>query len=271
MVRKALESISGSIAAMFLKDAIKKGYGLEIPSLGIKTGEIMTDIFVNDVRPDNDASLELIPKIETFQELQHAFGLDVDRSQGEQRATSGQRYWRLIGFEVRTGIAAFLTQIKDANGSPADQILVYNNWPGADSLSTPANPPYFSNAGAGFTDGSGVQGAPYSGGAVTGPNGGVYNIWPSADPAGGTRIASDMAVRLGWIGGTDHLTANPIFKDTLKGPTLPPSGDVAKLVVFDALGGRVGEVALVSGQGFGGRIALFSDGIEQSHVNLDEG
>ena len=34
--KNALTSISGSIAAMFLKDAIKKGYGMEIPSLGIK-------------------------------------------------------------------------------------------------------------------------------------------------------------------------------------------------------------------------------------------
>jgi hypothetical protein len=75
-----------------------------------------------------------------------------------------------------------------------------------------------------------------------------------------------MATKLGWIGGTDHLTANPIFKDTLKGSA--PSGNGAKLVVFDASGDLVGEVGLKSGQGNGGRIALFMDDEEQSHVEL---
>lgn len=34
--KNALTSVSSGIAAMFLKDAIGKGYGMEIPSLGIK-------------------------------------------------------------------------------------------------------------------------------------------------------------------------------------------------------------------------------------------
>lgn len=34
--RRGLSSISDSLAAMFLRDAIKKGCGMEIPSLGIK-------------------------------------------------------------------------------------------------------------------------------------------------------------------------------------------------------------------------------------------
>jgi len=91
----------------------------------------------------------------------------------------------------------------------------------------------------------------------------------AADPEGGARIASDMATRLGWIGGTDHLTANPIFQDVIKGGTMPPPETGAKLVVFDADGGLVGEVTLQSGQGSGGRIALFSGGAEQSYVNLE--
>jgi hypothetical protein len=228
------------------------------------------DIFVNDVRANDDNSLGLVPRIETFEELKQVFGLDVDTSLGGDVVTAGQRYWKLVGFEVRTGVAAFLTQIKDQTGNPADQILVYNHWPSAGQLPSSPNPPYFPNGGAGFTDGNGVQGAPYSGGAVTGENGGPYYIWPSADPPGGARIASDMASRLGWIGGTDHLTANPIFQDTLKGGTTPPpSGDEAKLVVFDNDGNLVGSVALVTGQGTGGRIALFSGGVEQAHVELE--
>lgn len=35
-MKNILLAVSGSLAAMFLKDAIKKGYGMEIPSLGIK-------------------------------------------------------------------------------------------------------------------------------------------------------------------------------------------------------------------------------------------
>jgi hypothetical protein len=232
-------------------------------------GGNMSDIFVNDVRDEEDESLNLIPRIETFEELKRVFGLDVDTSLGGDAVQAGQRYWKLIGFEVRTGVAAFLTQIKDQSNNPADKILVYNHWPSASQLPIPADPPYFSNANAGFTDGSGVQGAPYSGGAVTGPNGGPYYIWPSADPPGGPRIASDMAARLGWIGGTDHLTANPIFQDTLKGGTIPPPNGQSELRVFDNSGLFVGRVALSSGQGSGGRIALFNEGVEQSYVELE--
>lgn len=233
----------------------------------IDNGDNMSDIFVNDVRANDDASLNVIPRIETYADLQQAFGLDVDRTHGESRAQTGQRYWRLVGFEVRTGVAAFLTQVKEADGSPAEGIVVFNQWPDAPALPSNVDPKYFQNGRGGFTDGSGVQGAPYGGGAVTGPNGGPYNIWLSSDPAGGTRIGSDMAARLGWIGGTDHLTANPIFQDVVKRGTPPPSGQ-AELRVFDDDNNLVGRVSLVSGQGTGGRIAVFNGGSEQGHVDL---
>jgi hypothetical protein len=235
----------------------------------VDNGGSMSDIFVNDVRANDDASLDLVPRIETFEDLQQRFGLDVDRTHGESRAQPGQRFWRLVGFEVRTGVAAFLTQVKDINGNPAKDILVFNHWPGADGLPDGVDPKYFPNATGGFTDSSGVQGAPYSGGAVTGPNGGPYHIWLSSDPPGGKRIGSDSASRLGWIGGTDHLTANPIFQDVLKSGSPPPDNGDAKLVVFDASGDFVGEVALTSGKGAGGRIALFSGNVERSHVELE--
>lgn len=228
--------------------------------------KIMNDIYVNDVRSEDDQSLNLVPRITNFEQLKEYFGLDIDRSQGENKTQHGQRYWKLVGFEVRTGVAAFLTQVKAANGSPAGDILIFNHWPSAPGLSSSANPPYFPNATAGFTDVSGVQGAPYGGGAVTGADGGVYYIWPSADPPGGNRVASDMATKLGWIGGTDHLTANPIFQDTLKEAPLP-SGN-AKLVVFDQYGNEVGYTELHTGPGTGGRIALFVDGNEEGYTSL---
>jgi len=190
----------------------------------IDNGGGMTDIFINDVRANDDASLAIVPRIETYEELQQAFGLSVDTSKGAQRAASGQRYWAIVGFEVRVGIAAYLTQVKEADNSPADQILVFRHWPGAGELPSAIDPDYFPNAEGGFTDANGVQGSPYGGGSVTGPNGGPDYIWLSSDPPGGARIGSDMAARLGWIGGTDHLTANPIFQDVVKGDggTTPP-------------------------------------------------
>lgn len=230
----------------------------------------MSDIFVNDVRAADDNSLDLIPRIETFEELKQVFGLDVDTSLGGDKVQPGQRYWKLVGFEVRTGVAAFLTQVKEMDGSPADRILVYNNWPSAPSLPSPADPAYFSNAKGGFTDGSGVQGAPYGGGAVTGPNGGPYNIWPSADPAGGARVAADCAIRLGWIGGTDHLTANGIWQDTVKegDTTPPPEVGEAKLVVYDPAGNEVGYFPLLTGGGSGGRMTLVIDGEDRGYFPM---
>jgi hypothetical protein len=78
-----------------------------------------------------------------------------------------------------------------------------------------------------------------------------------------------MAVRLGWWGGTDHLTPNPIFQAVRKGDGQPPSSGQSELRVFDNSGLFVGRVALSSGQGSGGRIALFNEGIEQSYVELE--
>jgi len=184
----------------------------------------MSDIFVNDVRPEGDESLNLIPRIETFEELQQHFGLDVVTGQGGDAVLDGQRYWRIIGFEVRTGVAAYLTQVKTSSGDPASTILVYRHWPDAPTFEQAPNPDYFLNGVGGFTDANGVQGSGYGGGSVTGEDGGPDYIWCSADPPGGSRIASDMASKLGWIGGTDHLTANPIFQDVMKGSTPPPGG-----------------------------------------------
>lgn len=229
----------------------------------------MTDIFVNDVRANDNASLSLIPRIATFEELKQWFGLDVDTSKGEERAANGQRYWRIVGFEVRTGIAAFMPQVKRLSGDPAPDILVFRHFPGSVGFPASIDPEYFTSGEAGFTDSNGVKGIPYGDGNVTGENGGVDHIWLSSDPPGGKRIGSDMASRLGWIGGTDHLTANPIFRDTLKGDTtIPPAGD-SRLVVYDKQGIEVGYTALISGGGTSGRIALVTDGQELAYVRLE--
>jgi hypothetical protein len=63
----------------------------------------------------------------------------------------------------------------------------------------------------GFTDDNGVIGMPYSHGSMGGPGGGPDVIWVSASPPGKQPQFSDAASGLGWIGGTDHLSPNPIF------------------------------------------------------------
>lgn len=177
----------------------------------------MSSIFVNDVRSSDDPSMELVPRIYTFSELKSIFGLDIDTSQGAQRTSVGKRYWALVGFEVRSGIASYLTQVKLISDKPAENILVFRHWPDAPELPTDIDPKYFSNADAGFTDSNGIKGDAYGGGSVTGANGGPDYIWVSSDPIqAGNRSGSDMACKLGWIGGTNHLTANPIFLDSLK-------------------------------------------------------
>ncbi len=185
----------------------------------------MSDIFVNDVRVSDDASLELVPRIETFEGLQQAFGLEVNISQGKAKANDGERYWQLVGFEVRTGIAAYLPQVKTMSNDPAPNIIVFRHWPDAPPFASPVDPGYFSNGVGDFTNQDGIMSFGYGGGSVTDEDGGPDYIWPSADPLGGDRIASDMASKLGWIGGTDHLTANPIFQDVMKGSEPPPPGN----------------------------------------------
>ncbi len=198
----------------------------------------MDEIFVDDVRAADDSSLDLVQRIENFEQLQTVFGLEVDLSLGEELAQNGEHYWRLIGFEVRTGIASYLPQVQEADGTPSALILVWRRWPDAETQPEGViSPAYFGNQGdGGFTDGSGVRGSPYGGGSVTGPDGGPDSLWCNDDTKpGGARVGSDLATKLGWIGGTDHLTANPIFRDVIKGDSdngePPISGDLIELKI----------------------------------------
>jgi hypothetical protein len=229
------------------------------------------EIFVDDLRADNDDSLNLVPRITTFAQLKKVFKLDVDHSLGRDAVANGELYWAIIGFYLRTGVAAFIPKVLGANGQPVPPpgTLVFAHWPSAPDFPAAVNPPYHSNAVGGFTNINGDIGFGYSGGAVTGSNGGVYDIWVSADPPQGTRFYSDAATRLGWFGGTDHLTPHPIFQAVRKGEVAPPPSGKGELRVYDKSGAFVGTLGLKSGASSGGRIALFDEGIEQSHVDFD--
>ncbi len=194
----------------------------------------MAEIFINDVRADDDPSLEPVPRVTSFQQLQDIFHLDVDTSLGEDRANEGEQYWALVGFELRTGAKAYIPQIKLIDNLSASNIVVFRHFPSADTFPDPVNPPYFPNGVGGFTDVNGVIGFEYTGSSAFGANGGPDYIWVSADPPGGLRQHSDMASRLGWHGATAHLTPNPIFRAMVKtgnGPIdPPPNGDNANLI-----------------------------------------
>jgi hypothetical protein len=232
--------------------------------------QAVTDVFVDDIRADDDESLNLVPRITTFAQLKDVFKLDIDHSLGYDATPPGELYWAIIGFYIRTGIAAFIPKVLGENGLPLPPpgTFVFAHWPGAPQFPESVNPNYHSNAVGGFTNTEGDIGFGYSGGAVVGEGGGVYDIWVSADPPHGTRFYSDAAIRLGWFGGTDHLTANPIFQAVRKTGVTPPPGGQAELRVFDNSGLFIGYAPLETGQGSGGRIALYSGDVEQSYIRL---
>ncbi len=227
-------------------------------------------ISVDDLRDNDDDSLDLVPRITTFAQLKDVFKLDIDYSLGRDSTPPGEFYWAVTGFYLRTGTAAFIPKVLAQNEQPVPPpgAFVFAHWPGAPEFSDTPNPFYHSNAVGGFTNANGDVGFGYSGGAVTGGGGGVYDIWVSADPPViGTRFYSDAAIRLGWWGGTDHLTPNPIFQAVRKPGAQPPIRD-SRLVVYDKQGIEVGFLTLVT-DGGGGRIALVVDDQELSSAKLE--
>jgi hypothetical protein len=229
----------------------------------------LDQVFVDDLRDNDDDSLSLVPRITTFSQLKEVFKLDINYSLGRDATPDGELYWALVGFYLRTGIAAFIPQVLTETGQAAPDIFVFAHWPSAPAFPDIPNPNYHNNAVGGYTNINGDVGFGYSGDAVVGGDGGVYDIWVSADPPQGTRFFSDMAIRLGWWGGTDHLTPNPIFRVTRKGGAQPPPTGASRLVVYDNQGDEVGYTPLISGPGTGGRIALVTDGKELAYVGLE--
>lgn len=183
-------------------------------------GDEMTDeIFVNDVRQAGDSSLGPVPRITTYTQLQQVFGLTVDRSKGWDACPAGKQCWKLVGFEVRPGAAEFIAQVKGLDGNLSNVSILTNfNWPNAPHEYDPA-PVYFTNCVGGWTNGGRV-GFPYGAEGMVQPGGGPYSIWPNNAPPNLEPQYSDCAKRLGWLGGTDHLTPNPIWQLTIK-----PGGD----------------------------------------------
>ncbi|MHC4195967.1 MAG: hypothetical protein ACYSQZ_08520 [Planctomycetota bacterium] len=132
--------------------------------------QAVADVFVDDIRADDDESLNLVPRITTFAQLKDVFKLDIDHSLGYDATPPGELYWAIIGFYIRTGIAAFIPKVLGENGVPLPPpgTFVFAHWPGAPQFPESVNPNYHSNAVGGFTNTEGDIGFGYSGGAVVG-------------------------------------------------------------------------------------------------------
>jgi hypothetical protein len=238
---------------------------------------------INDVRPEGHSSLSIIPRFATgdYDRLQHHWKFEILFSQGYERATSGQLFWAIDAIEVKPGPAVLHPQVRDLNDNlitTPPGILLFNHWPSAPPIEFDADPKYFDRAVVGFTEGNGSLGWGFGGESWINAaepeshNGGPFSVWASAhpdnfEPAADRVVGSDCLSKIGWW--DDHIILNPVFRIMRKAGTLPPSGNGAKLVVFDVSGDFVGEVGLQSGQGVGGRIALFSGDVEQSYVELE--
>jgi len=241
-----------------------------------------TKIF--DARPEGHQSLSAIPRFMPgdYDRLQTHWKFRMRFEYGYDRAAEGQLWWGIDTIEVKPGPAVLQPQVRNLDGqliTAPPGILLMNHWPTATMLPAGVDPRYAENAVAGFTEAKGTIGWGFGGESwinaeePASHNGGPYMVWASSHPEDfqppkDRVVGSDALSQIGWW--DDHIILNPIFRIMRKpGGTQPPGGSSwAKLVVFDNVGDFVGEVGLTSGQGQGGRIALFTDDTEQSFVLL---
>ena len=181
--------------------------------------------FVNDLRTDSDPSLQVVPRIRSLAELNVWCDAGIDRSKGWDATASGL-VWRCIGFNLQTGPAVFTALFNDVNGNPVADTLVVHSWSGAPALNNVAMlPDYSGQKGvAGFTNSNGNVWFGYSGGMVYVNGQDVGIIWPLCPTHLAEPKYADCAKGLGWFGGTDHLTVNPVFQLVRKG-LVGPSPD----------------------------------------------
>lgn len=208
---------------------------------------VVDEPVVTDLRPDGAASLANVPRLSTFTELLSWFNITVNRDQGWDAAPADALVWKVVGFYIRDGVASFIPKFQLENGNPADGIAVVHSWPGAPALPNPDSitPDYSGKKGVvGYTNGSGDAGFPYSGGMVYSgakPYSGSGVIWPLCPQHLSEPKYADAVFGLGWVGGTDHTTVNPIFKLVRKtGGGTPTTGEYS--IVLEIDGQPVGKL-----------------------------
>ena len=252
----------------------------------------MSEIWVNDMRVDGDPSLTHYPRMTTFEQLDEVFEVDVFRNFGWDAAQPGEMVWKLVGFNVRTGAAIFFPRVLGSDGQPFwneptdTGALVFHTWPGAPDFPDPSplRPDYNSTLKQHYGDPFQTHHALANwtkketgdadfayGGEMASGNGA---IWVSAVPEDVPKTTgahySDCVGGLNWIGGTDHLTASPVYQLT------PKEGGVVSglyLVNLDSAGNVTNHIPWVDGPPTQDNPALgiMHDGVVVAHVEWKAG
>jgi hypothetical protein len=217
----------------------------------------MTELFVQDLRDNNSPSLQVIPRIETYEELLSWVDVSIHSEFGWDVAPNNSLVWKLVGFYIRDGVAEFIPKFQLENGSPAEGIAVVHSWNGAPALPNPDSitPDYNNKTGVvGFSNANGDAGFPYSGGMVyigNKPYIGAGIIWPLCPQHLSEPKYADAVFGLGWMGGTDHTTINPIFRLVRK-QSQPSTGKFSLCLFQDGidLGLRLTFVEQSTGSGY---------------------
>ncbi len=238
---------------------------------------------INDVRSEGHQSLSVIPRFMPgdYDRLKHHWKFEILFEHGHERATEGQLFWGIDTIEVKAGPATLQPQVRDLNNDlfvTPPGILMFNSWSTAPLIEFDADPKYFDQAIVGFTEGNGSIGWGFAGESWINAaepeshNGGPFSVWASAHPENfqppeDRVVGSDCLSKIGWW--DDHIVLNPIFRIMRKAGSIPPPTGDYRLVVYDKQGIEVGYTPLLTGEGYGGRIALVTDGQELSYVELE--
>ncbi|MBN2359118.1 MAG: hypothetical protein JXR83_06670 [Deltaproteobacteria bacterium] len=137
------------------------------------------------------------------------YGSTVQRAGGGEQA----RVYRLIAFVERVGPSNIDTLVVDAAGAPIAGLPVAFYWP--DAPETARADEWYGKKLTTNTGANGIAGFALGGGAYLDccGCGGPHAVWVSEPgQAAGTTVASDLADRLGMLGGTNHRHLDLIFQ-----------------------------------------------------------
>jgi hypothetical protein len=176
-----------------------------------------------------------------FDVLQSFYGFEWDTRYGYDGVMPGEYYFELYAIELKAGPAIVQPRVFDLQGQPAEGVLLWFSWPGAEPLDLAVHPRYKETGVHGWTDSNGSCGWSYGGESHIGPNGGPYTAWcNSGEGYLGSLAGSDALDRIGWW--DDHITPNPWFRVTRKGGEVAPPDDEYRLAALDADGNVLGYV-----------------------------
>jgi hypothetical protein len=230
----------------------------------------MNDIFVDDPRPDDDSSLEAVPRLRTFSDITAHFApLEIDQRHGWEATPPGEACWKLVGFHVTVGPMIISPKVLDQSGVYLPNMLVYWHYPGSPTLPDDAQPRYFNHGLSAKTKYEG-NGAHFviTADHVVEADGGPDSVWVSAVP-GGPQF-SDAVHKLGWHGATNHLIVSPILRHTVKGAVEPPDTHDYHLALVVG-GEEIGRISISQVEAGETYLAIFGEGSQVGRVPMEQG